>query len=153
MLILFVSLLLIYLRLDIGKSKVSIKEKLCINLPFSIYIGWITVATIANVTAVLVTNNFDGFGIDEPVWTMLVIAVAILLTVIVLIIRKDIAYSLVVVWALLGIFIKRSADDAIYGIQNDIANTALAGIIIIAIFIIGIISYKIYKNPKMLKAK
>jgi hypothetical protein len=147
MLLLFVSLLMIYLRLNIGLEKVSLKEKICIHLPFSVYIGWITVATIANVTALLVTNNFDGLGISETMWTILIIAVATLLTIIVLLKRRDIAYSLVIIWALLGIYLKRSSFDPVYGIKTDIANTALIAIVILVIFIFVII---IGQNSKKL---
>jgi hypothetical protein len=44
------SLIAIYLRLNIGKSKVPLKEKLAVHLPFSVYLGWLTIATIANIT-------------------------------------------------------------------------------------------------------
>lgn len=51
MLALLSCLLLIYLRLHIGDRNGSRKEKFCIHLPVSVYLGWITIATIANVTA------------------------------------------------------------------------------------------------------
>ena len=133
MILLFISLLMIYLRLNIGIEKVSMKEKLFVHVPISVYIGWITVATIANVTAVLVTVNWDGFGISEQIWTMLVIIVATIITILILVTKKDYAYSAVIVWALIGIYIKRIADDSIYGVQIQIANTALISIIILVI--------------------
>ena len=133
MILLFISLLMIYLRLNIGIEKVSMKEKLFVHVPISVYIGWITVATIANVTAVLVTVNWDGFGISEQIWTMLVIIVAAIITILILVTRRDYAYSAVIIWALIGIYIKRIADDPVYGIQSQIANTALISIIIIVV--------------------
>jgi len=133
MIVLFVSLLVMYLRLNIGKEEVSLKEKLFIHVPISVYIGWITVATIANITAVLVTISWNGFGISEEIWTMLVIIVAAILTILMLIKRKDCAYSAVIIWALIGIFLKRMTDDSIYGLQTQIAYTAVIGIIIILI--------------------
>jgi len=145
MLVLFISLMAIYLRLNIGKEKVSLKEKLCIHLPFSVYIGWITVATIANVTAVLVTNNFDGLGISEATWTILIIAIATLLTIILLLKRKDIAYSLVIIWALLGIYLKRSTIDPIYGTKLEIANSALIAIVVLMVIVV-IVIYNIYSK-------
>ena len=133
MLILFASLLLMYLRLNIGKEKVSLKERIFIHVPISVYIGWITVATIANVTAVLVTIGWNGFGISEEIWTMLVIIVAAIITILMLIKRKDYAYSAVIIWALIGIYLKRSVVDPIYGLQNQIAYTAVIAIVIILI--------------------
>ena len=139
MILLFISLLMIYLRLNIGIEKVSMKEKLFVHVPISVYIGWITVATIANVTAALVTIGWDGFGISEQIWTMLVIIVAAIITILILVTRKDYAYSTVIVWAFIGIYIKRIADDPVYGIQSQIANTALITLIII--IVIAILSF------------
>jgi hypothetical protein len=145
MLVLFISLLIIYLKLDINLSTASLKEKIAVHTTISIYIGWITVATIANVTAVLVKLNVGELYLGQVTWTILVIAVATLISVLVNIQRKDIAYNLVIIWALLGIVIKRSDTDPIYGIQNNIAITATAAIIIIILVILvnfGLIFYK-----------
>ena len=133
MILLFVSLLVIYLKLNIGMEKVSIKDKLFIHVPISVYIGWITVATIANVTAVLVTIEWDGFGISEEIWTILVITIATIITILILTTRKDYAYSAVIIWALIGIYLKRIADDLIYGVQTQIAYTAVIAIAVIII--------------------
>lgn len=134
MILLFFSLLIIYMRLNIGIKKVSMKEKLFVHIPISVYLGWITVATIANITAALVTVGWDGFGITEEIWTILVILVATLLTIVVLLKRKDYAYSAVIIWALIGIYIKRIAEDPIYGVKNQIAYTAIIAIVVILIF-------------------
>ena len=133
MLVLFGSLLVMYLRLNIGKEEVSLKEKLFIHVPISIYIGWITVATIANVTAVLVTIGWNGFGVSEEIWTMLVMIVAAIITILMLIKRKDCAHSAVIIWALIGIYLKRMTNDPIYGLQTQIAYTAVIAIVIILI--------------------
>jgi hypothetical protein len=133
MIILLVSLLLIYIKLDIGRSEVSKMEKVAVHIPFSIYLGWITVATIANVTALLVVLEVSGFGPLAEIWTILVIAVAVLITFAMLLIRKDYAYSLVIIWALLGIFIKQTASNLI------VAITALISAILIIVGIIYII--------------
>jgi hypothetical protein len=147
MLLLFVSLLIIYLRLNIGIEKVSFKEKLFVHVPISVYIGWITVATIANVTALLVTIGWDGFGISEEIWTMLLIIIATILTILILVKRKDYAYSAVIIWALLGIYLKRIADDAIYGLQTQIAYTAAIAIIVLLI-IAAISAFTQYSKKK-----
>jgi benzodiazapine receptor len=107
------SLIMIYLRLDIGRSQVSRDEKLYVHLPFSVYLGWITVAPIANVVAALVSLGWDGFGLGEVFWTVAMMAVAILLTVVNLVSRSDVAYSLVIIWALGGIVVKQMAIRAI----------------------------------------
>jgi len=134
MLVLFGSLIKIYLNLGIGKEIVSRKERIFTQIPISVYLGWITVATIANITAFLVTINWDGFGMSEVIWTMIVIIVALIITLLMIITRKDVAYSLVVVWALLGIYIKRT--DISYGVQNDIALTAVVSVVLIILAIL-----------------
>jgi len=146
MLLLLASLIMIYLRLNIGLSKVSIREKLMVHTTISIYLGWISVATIANVTAVLVKAGVGELFLGQTTWTMLVIAIATLLTILMLLRRKDIAYSLVIIWALLGIMIKRLNTDPTYGVQTNIAITAAIAMIIIAIVMIARIIQTIYKK-------
>jgi len=109
MLILFGSLLAIYSRLNIGKSEATRAEKYFVHLPFSVYLGWITIATIANVTALLVDIgwNQNTWGLGEQFWAVAVIVVGIAIALSVLFTRKDIFYCLVVDWALLGILLKR----------------------------------------------
>ena len=136
MLLLFISLLIIYLRLNIGLSKVSFKEKIMVHVTISIYLGWITVATIANVTAVLANLNVGELFLGQVAWTIIVIIVAMIITLLMLVTRTDIAYSLVIIWALLGIAIKRFNTDPIYGLQTNIATTAVIAIIIIAVVMI-----------------
>jgi len=105
---LLVSLIMIYLRLDIGRyQQVSREEKLYVHLPFSVYLGWITVATIANIAAALVSIGWNGFGISDITWTMMMIVIATLLTVTIILTRRDIGYGLVIIWALGGIIFKQ----------------------------------------------
>ncbi|MFW9972558.1 MAG: hypothetical protein ACFFDF_20395 [Candidatus Odinarchaeota archaeon] len=133
MIILLISLLFIYIKLNIGKLKVSKIEKVAVHIPFSIYLGWITVATIANVTAVLVVLGVDAFNPLAVILTILVIAVAVLITFAMLLLRKDYAYSIVIIWAILGIFIKQITANL------TIAITALVSVILILIGIVYLI--------------
>ena len=111
MLVLLASLLGIYLRLGTGRSRARPGERVFFRLPFSVYLGWITVATIANATALLVKAGWNGFGLEPQVWAVVVIAVAALVTAVVLAARRDVAFGTVVLWALAGIALKRSADQ------------------------------------------
>jgi Ca2+/Na+ antiporter len=110
MLILLGCLLAVYLRLNIGKSDATKAEKYSVHLPFSVYLGWITIATIANVTALLVDINWNTWGLGQQFWAVAVIIVGIAIALSVLFTRKDIFYCLVVDWALLGILLKRLSD-------------------------------------------
>ena len=107
------TLIAIYLRLQIGQSHVPLKEKLAVHLPFSVYLGWITVAPIANVAAALVAIGWDGWGINEVTWTILMIIVVLIITIAVISTRKDIAFSLVIIWALGGIIAKQIKNQSL----------------------------------------
>jgi hypothetical protein len=133
MLILLVSLITIYLRLRIGKSDSTRTEKYLIHLPFSVYLGWITIATIANVTALLVDINWNTFGLGEPFWAVAVIIVGMAITLSVLFTRNDIFYCLVVDWALFGILLKRLADST--PVQSVIV-VSIVGMVLITVGVI-----------------
>lgn len=64
-----------------------------IRLPFSVYFGWITVATIANITTALVDIGWDGFGISESIWTILIIVIGLVIGAVTMIRNHDIAYA------------------------------------------------------------
>lgn len=113
MLILLVSLLVIYLKLEIGKSPVSPGEKWFVRVPFSIYLGWITVATIANVTSLLDFLNWGGWGIQPALWAVIMLVVAALVASAVSLTRGDIAYMLVIIWALAGIAVKHAGTPLV----------------------------------------
>jgi benzodiazapine receptor len=110
---LLLSLIAMYLRLDIGRARVSTTEKWLVHIPFSIYLGWITVATIANVTAVLYHLNWDGWGISPEVWAVIMLVVGTGIASAVSISRGDIAYALVIVWAFVGIAVKHAATPIV----------------------------------------
>ena len=105
MLVLLGSLIAIYLRLNIGRldPALSWQDKLFYQAPFSLYLGWITVATIANIASVTNYLGWNGFGIAEPIWAMIMIGTAVLVAAILLINRRNLAYAGVLVWALFGI--------------------------------------------------
>lgn len=109
MLILLVSLLVVYVRLEIGVKAPSKIERWTINFPFSLYLGWITVATIANVTSLLDYLKWNGWGIAPEIWTVVMLAVAVIVAGLMLLSRRDSTYLLVLVWAFVGIALKHSA--------------------------------------------
>ncbi len=108
MLALLGTLIAVYLRLGIGLRSGGAAQKLCVHLPFSVYLGWITIATVANITAFLVHAGWNRFGLSEVFWTILMIAVTTALALAVLSNRRDVFYALVVVWAFLGIILKQT---------------------------------------------
>lgn len=134
MLVLLGSLMAIYFRLRIGKSDAGRAEKYFVHLPFSVYLGWITIATIANVTAFLVDIGWDAFGLGEQFWAVAVIIVGIAIAVSVLLSRGDIYFCLVVDWALLGILLKRLSLPEVPA--QGVIYAAIAGMVIITAGII-----------------
>jgi len=130
MFLLLASLILIYLRLGIGKSMVPLREKLAVHMPFSVYLGWITISSIANVSATAVSVNWDGFGINPETWAALIIIVALLITILVIATRKDIAYALVIIWALVGISVKQSGNETIVLLTE--VSAAIIAILVVA---------------------
>ena len=131
---LLATLITIYLRLNIGKAAVFWKKKACVHLPFSVYLGWITVASIANVAAALVSVQWDGFGLASDLWSVLVIAVALLITLAVIATKKDVAYGLVLIWALVGIAVKQSAYPNVAVAAEVSAVVIAVGLVAVAVF-------------------
>lgn len=93
------------------KQKFSIKETFFIKAPFSIYFGWITVATIANVTTFLVSQSWNGFGLSDQLWMILILLVGAAIGITRTLKDKNIFYGAVLIWAYLGILIKHTSID------------------------------------------
>lgn len=128
---LLVSLLAIYLKLRIGREKRSVMDRLLVETPFSIYLGWITVATVANVSQVLYDSlGWQGSPWSEPVWAVVMLAVAALIGVLMIFLRKEVAYPLVLVWAFVGIWVKQGGTPLV-------ATTALVGAILLGGLALG----------------
>ncbi|MEI7511498.1 MAG: tryptophan-rich sensory protein [Candidatus Peregrinibacteria bacterium] len=116
-------------------------EKLFICAPFSIYFGWITVATIANITVFLVSIGWGGFGIPDFVWTSIILMVGALIGI--LRMRKDenIVYGLVLIWAYFGILFKHLSSDGFGGQYPSIIGT-VGVCLVLFLFFEGRLFYK-----------
>ena len=125
MVILLGALMLIYTRIEVGRGQVSNATRWCIQIPFSTYLGWITVATVANAAYVLYDAKWNGFGISGEVWAAIMLVVAAAITLIIIVTRRDVAYTAVLLWALVGIVIKQSGAPLVAG------TAAVVGVIIL----------------------
>lgn len=76
-------------------------------MPFSVYLGWITVATIANIAQMLYLAGYRGAPIGETAWAVIVLAVGVLIAAAMLVRHRDVAFGLVIVWAYAGIAAKQ----------------------------------------------
>jgi hypothetical protein len=100
-----------------------------IKAAFGIYLGWICIATIANVTALLVYYSWDGFGMSEQTWAIIMVCAGTLLVSLTLYRLHNPYIGLAVIWAFIGIYIKR---------QTDFRSIALTAII--ALTVVGLIT-------------
>ena len=127
---LLISLAGIYLILNIGKSERKLVRKLLVELPFSIYLGWGTVAVVANVSQALYFNGWRGAPLSEPLWAVIMLVVASILGLLMIFTRKEVAYPLVLTWAFVGIWVAQGETPLV-------AVTALVGAILLAVLALG----------------
>ena len=126
-----------YLKLNVGRTPVNTAEKWSVDIPFSVYLGWISVATIANVTSYLYFINWTGFGIAPQVWAVIMLVIASVLALAMTITRSDSGYAFVLVWSFTGIAQKHS-DTAL------VANSAWVA----TLFMLGLAIYSIIQRRR-----
>jgi len=105
MLVILLSLIGAYLQLGVGIKVLRDRQWLA-HIPLSIYLGWISVATVVNVASALYISNWDGWGISSTNWTAIMLVVATAIASIVTIQRSDIAFTCVFIWAFIAIAIR-----------------------------------------------
>ena len=108
MLVLLGLLIASYLQLNVNRVSVTRTEYWSVDVMFSVYLGWITVATVANITDWFYFVGWNGFGIPAQVWAVLMLAVASLLGLAMALTRRDAGYLSVLVWAFAGIAVKQT---------------------------------------------
>lgn len=136
MLVILISLILI--ATAISKAKLNTAEQIFLSLPFSIYFGWITVATIANITALLVSLNWSAWGISDVIWTVIILLVGALIGILRSLKDRNIPYLLVFVWAYFGIWFKHYDVDGFNGKYPLIMKIAIFAIVLFALNILYI---------------
>lgn len=109
MVVLLASLIAIYLSLGIGRTSVALPERWFVRVPFSLYLGWVTVAAVANTTQFLEFIGWHGWGLSEEVWAVIMLVAATIIAGSVALTRRDVAYMLVIIWAFVGIAVKHAA--------------------------------------------
>jgi hypothetical protein len=102
-----------YLRLNVNRSSITRIEYWSVDVLFSVYLGWITVATVANIADWLYLVNWNGFGISAQIWAIIMLAVASLLGLGMALTRRDIGYLSVLVWAFIGIAVKQTSAPTV----------------------------------------
>jgi hypothetical protein len=105
MLVLLGGLVVVYLRLQAAQPA-SRSERLCVDLPFSLYLGWITTATLANLAAWFFAVNAYPFRLPRDEWAILTVVAATAIYTAVGVRTRDAVYTMVFAWASLGIVLQ-----------------------------------------------
>lgn len=135
---------LILINQAIDKEQLSLKEKFLICLPFSVYFGWITVATIANVTTLLVSTGWGRFGLTESTWTIILLIVGTILGGFTTLKTKKLGYGCVLIWAYWGIWIRHTSESGFSGQYGMVVATVLVCIALLTAAVL----YLVYTERK-----
>jgi hypothetical protein len=131
MLLMLGSVATIYIRLNIGRSQIDTRDWWLLQMPISLYLGWLTVATISNISIVLELSNWDGWGLSEEDWMLVMLAVTTMLAILVARLRRDVVFLLVLIWALTGIAVKHAIVREVF--FGSVAASAVIGLLIVLI--------------------
>jgi hypothetical protein len=145
-LLIMITLLILLIKIaNIVNHQENLKlNTIFVRLPFSIYFGWITIATIANVTVFLQSITWNAFGISDQIWMIVVLLVGATIGISRMFKDKNIYYGLVLVWAYFGIWIKHTSSD---GFNSNYQNIISVVIFCITLFVISI-GYLAYRKIK-----
>ncbi len=147
-LMLVILALLAKINLLLAAEELNSQERFFIRLPFNVYFGWITVATIANVTALLVFSGWNQFGINDVVWMLVIVPVGAVIGLLTMFRFKSVAYGLVIVWAYLGIIIKHTSATGFAGQYPPVITVTVISLIVL---LTGVL-YLIFSERKKLTA-
>ena len=140
-------LIAIHLRLKMYNTFKAAGLKVCNQFPLSIYLGWISIATIANISSYLASQQWTGLGLSASKWAVIMISVAVFLSVVMILVRRNIYFALVVAWGLYGIVVKR--DSISPDLYASVIITAWAGIgIVLVLSLIQWIRNMSNKKPR-----
>lgn len=83
-------------------------EQWLVYITFSIFLGWITVATVANIAQTLTAYGWDGWGVPRETWGLIVlIAAGLIAAAVTFALQGNVAYALTVIWALVAVAVNQ----------------------------------------------
>jgi hypothetical protein len=126
--VLLVSLILITSSLRL--ANLTARERWFVSVPFSVYFGWTTVATVANITVLLVYLNWDNFGLADSTWAAIVVVAAMAIGVVTTLRNRDVAYGLVFIWAYVGILLRHTSIDGLDGRYPVVIGAVVASLLV-----------------------
>jgi cell division protein FtsW (lipid II flippase) len=112
------------------------RRRWLIGVPFSVYFGWTTVAVVANMTVLLVSRKWDGFGLAESTWAVIIVLVAMVIGTVTMVRNRDVAYGLVLIWAFAGILLRQTSAAGFDGRYPGIIAAVVASL---AVFLVATI--------------
>lgn len=106
--LLIVAMLVVLVQINDRTKSVQLNrtDSALIRLPFQVYFGWLTVATIANITTWLVSIGWERWGQPEEFWMLVILIVGAIVGIVAALNLKSIAYIGVFIWAYFGIMLK-----------------------------------------------
>lgn len=133
MVLLLLTLIMIYIQVTRRVNERTVAYRLMVALPFRLYLGWISVATIANISAYLTAAGWDGGPFGEVAWALIMLAATVVLGLLALWTRRDRFYALVLVWGLAGIAAGQTQETAVLIGGIAAALLLLAGVVYMTI--------------------
>jgi hypothetical protein len=130
-------------------ARLTTREKLFVGVPFSVYFGWITVATVANVTVFLVSVNWDGFGLAESTWAVIILLVAMAIGTAAMLRNRDLAYGAVLVWAFAAILVKHLSADGFDGRYPQVIATVIACLVVFVVAAAAVVSRRRHEPARL----
>ncbi|WP_418790893.1 TspO/MBR family protein [Phosphitispora sp. TUW77] len=122
--------------------KIQDGKRWLLPLSFGIYTGWLFIATVVNIAAALVKLKWNGFGIADDIWAMIILIIAVLLVIAILSKNRNAAFPIPVAWAYFGIYQYLKAPEGFKGQFGLLQIIALAG----TTALIGVSIIQLYRN-------
>ncbi len=110
------------------------RQRWFVGLPFSVYFGWATVATVANIVVLLVKLKWDGFGLAPSTWAVIIVLVAAAIGTVTMLRNRDAAYGLVLIWAFSGILLRQISSGGLAGRYPQVITAVVVSLVV---FVLG----------------
>ena len=122
--------------------KIQDKKRWLLPLTFGLYTGWLVIATVVNTAAALVKLKWNGFGLANDVWGIIILLIAVFLVIFVLSKNRNAAFPLPVAWAYFGIYQFLKAPEGFKGEFGLLQTVALAGMAVLIV----VAAIQLYRN-------
>ncbi len=137
---LLLMLVLICIKLANYKNKT---QSTLASSAFGLYAGWVSVASVVNLAAFTVQINWNGFGLDRPIWAMLALVFALLIATLVTLKIRNVIYLLAGIWAFVAILMAHQNPEIFNNAYGGIKMTLMIGIGYLVILTVGVVFKKV----------